>query len=257
MTDSTLRLPNSTLRAVFNLGPKRAAAITLPARFSDPELFADWDPEEGVSSMFVSFEDGELHLEGRDDLVECHFHDAEGVDSDVSPWPAADTEVLVEWASLLVADFHALLPGLFDDITQAAGWHEAGFDLYVGEVDEPVQLDLLEVEIEGELMTLPWLGAGVVTNDHVEGEGHRVALYWAASDTEEPDLAIAEAWLHPETEDVLTQAVPGIDWNAIGLPADEVLEWLASIYLNHHVIPAAEGTLLDAALRRLGGLDAA
>jgi hypothetical protein len=41
------------------------------------------------------------------------------------------------------------------------------------------------------------------------------------------------------------------------MPADEVLEWLASIYLNHHVIPAAEGTLLDAALRRLGGLDAA
>ncbi len=45
--------------------------------------------------------------------------------------------------------------------------------------------------------------------------------------------------------------------DAVGLPRDEVLDWFASIYLNHHVIPAAEGTLLEAVLRRLGGLDTA
>ena len=38
-------------------------------------------------------------------------------------------------------------------------------------------------------------------------------------------------------------------------PADEVLSWLEGIYLNHHVIPDAEGTLLVAVLERLGGLD--
>ncbi|MBC7590911.1 MAG: hypothetical protein H7226_07700, partial [Salinibacterium sp.] len=44
-------------------------------------------------------------------------------------------------------------------------------------------------------------------------------------------------------------------WDTIGLPADEVLPWLEGIYLNHHVIPDAEGTLLTAVLQRLGGLD--
>ena len=39
------------------------------------------------------------------------------------------------------------------------------------------------------------------------------------------------------------------------MPADEVLSWLEGIYLNHHVIPDAEGTLLAAVLTRLGGLD--
>ena len=39
------------------------------------------------------------------------------------------------------------------------------------------------------------------------------------------------------------------------MSADEVLPWLEGIYLNHHVIPDAEGTLLTAVLLRLGGLD--
>lgn len=256
MTDLSLRLPNSRLRAVLHLGEKRAANVKLPARFSDPDLFADWEPDEQLSSMFVDYEDGQLHLESRGDAVEFHFHTATGDDTDRSPWPAADTAILTEWASLLLADFHALLPGLFDDITQAAAWHEAGFDLYVCEVEEPVQLDLLDVEVEGELMTLPWLGAGTVSNDHVEGEGHRIALYWGPGDSE-PDLAIAEAWMHPETEEPLTRAVAGVNWNEIGWAEEDVLDWLKGIYLNHHVIPAAEGTLLEAVLRRLGGLDGA
>lgn len=254
MTDASLRLPNTRLRAVLNLGQKRAAAVRLPARFSDPELFADWDPEENLSSLFVSFEDGEMHLESRGDGVDSHFHDPYGNETDRSPWPAVDTTLLLQWASLLLADFHALLPGLFDDITDAAAWHEAGVDLYVCEVDGPVQLDLVEVEVEGELMTLPWLGAGTVSNDHVDGDGHPVALYWGEGDRE-PDVAIAEARLDPETEEPVMRAIQDVDWAAVGLPEDEVLEWFASIYLNHHVIPAAEGTLLEAVLRRLGGLD--
>ncbi|CAN5301272.1 hypothetical protein BH11ACT4_BH11ACT4_10470 [soil metagenome] len=254
MSDLSLRLPNSRLRAVLYLGEKRAAAVALPARFAEPELFADWDQDEGLGSLFVGFEDGEMHLESRGGSVESHFHDTDGNETANSPWPAADTAVLTQWASLLLGDFHALLPGLFDDITEAAEWHEAGFDLYVCEVEDPVQLDLLEIEVEGELMTLPWLGAGTVSNDHVEGEGHRVALFWGEGDSE-PDLPIAEAWLGEDPDEPLTKGVPGIDWTRIGLPEDEVLDWLKSIYLNHHVIPAAEGTLLDAVLRRLGGLD--
>jgi hypothetical protein len=239
---------------VLHLGDKRAASIPLPARFAKPELFADWDPDEGVSSLFVSFEDGEVHLETRGTAVESHFHDPAGEESDRSPWPAVDTALLVEWARLLLTNYHSLLPGLHDDIVEAAQWHEAGFDLYVCEVEDPVQLDLVDIEVEGELLTLPWLGAGSVANDHVEGDGHRVALYWGEGESD-PALPIAEAWLGDDPEQPLTQAVAGVDWVKIGLPEGEVLEWLASIYLNHHVIPAAEGTLLDAVLRRLGGLD--
>ncbi len=254
MSDLSLRLPNSRLRAVLYLGDKHAASISLPTRFADPELFADWDPDENLSSLFVSFEGGEVHLESRGATVDSHFHDPAGDETDRSPWPAADTAVLLKWAELLLGDFHALLPGLYDDIVEAAQWHEAGFDLYVCEVEDPVQLDLVEIEVEGELLTLPWLGAGSVANDHVEGEGHRVALFWGEGESE-PDIPIAEAWLEDDPEEPLTKAVPGIDWVKIGLPEEEVLEWLKSIYLNHHVIPAAEGTLLGAVLRRLGGLD--
>lgn len=255
MTDPSLRLPNTRLRAVLHLGPKRAAAIALPAGLADPDLYADWDPDDGLASLFVDFDEGQVHLETRGgDQVDSHFHDADGAETDRSPWSARDTEVLLAWASLLLADFHALLPGLFDDITDAAAWHEAGFDLYVCEVEEPVQLDLLEVEIEGELMTLPWLGAGAVANDHVDGDGHPVSLYWGDQDRE-PDQPIAEARLDEQTGDPVTTSVPGVDWDAVGLPEDEVLEWFASIYLNHHVIPAAEGTLLEAVLQRMGGLD--
>ena len=254
MTDLSLRLPNSRLRAVLYLGEKRAAAITLPPRFSDPDLFADWEPDEDLASLFVDLDDGQLHLEARGDIIDYHFHKGEGEETDVSPWPAEESRMLVEWATLLLADFRALLPGIVDDINEATAWHEAGFDLYVCEVEDPVQLDLLDIEVEGELMTLPWLGAGSVTNDHIEGDGHPIALYWGHGDSV-PDLPIAEAWLDPRTDDPLTRGLPDVDWVAVGMPEDEVLDWLKGIYLNHHVIPAAGGTLLDAVLRRLGGLD--
>ncbi len=254
MTDLSLRLPNTRLRAVLFLGEKRAARISLPPSLAQPALFADWEPDDDLVSLFVDFDDGGAHFERRGGTVDFHFHTIAGEESDVSPWTAADTGVLVEWASLLITDFQALLPRLYDDITEAAGWHEAGFDLYVCEVEDPVQLDLVEVEVEGELMTLPWLGAGTVSNDHVDGDGHRIALYWGPGDSE-PDQPIAEAWLDSDTEEPQTRGIPGVDWTDIGLPEDEVLEWLTGIYLNHHVIPPAEGTLLEAVLRRLGGLE--
>lgn len=256
MTDLSLRLPNSTLRAVLNLGPKRAAALTLPPRFADPELFADWDDEENTSALYVEFAHGQLHLETSGSVIDHHFHGPLGEDRSGSPWPAAETERLLAWASLLMADFHARMPDLLDDISEAAAWHDEGFDLYVCEVEEPTQLDLIEVEVEGEIMTLPWLGAGTVSNDHIEGEGHPIALLWSP-DESEPTTPIAEAWLDSATESPRTRALPEVDWNEIGLPADEVRSWLEGIYLNHHVIPDAEGTLLVAVLERLGGLDRA
>lgn len=255
MTDLSLRLPNTRLRAVLNLGSKRASERSLPPRLGNPELFADWDDDEKVSALYVEFEDGQLHLESTEHGVEHHFHSGDGDHRQSSPWPKDETQQLLEWATLLAADFHALMPELLDDISQAAAWHDEGYDLYVCEVEEPVQLDLLEIEVEGELMTLPWLGAGTISHDHIEGENHPIALLWTADDSD-PDRPIAEAWLDPRTELPRSKALPGVDWTEIGMPAEEVLPWLEGIYLNHHVIPDAEGTLLSAVLERLGGLDA-
>jgi len=247
-------MPNTRLRAVLNLGKKRAASVTLPARLGTPELYGDWDDDAQVSGLFIDFEDGQVHLETTEAGVEHHFHRAGGEETSSSPWGGADTRALVEWATLLAADFHALMPDLLDDVQQAAAWHDSGFDLYVCEVEEPTPLDLVEIEVEGELMTLPWLGAGAVSHDHIDGDDHPIALAWAAVEggNEKP---IAEAWTDPRTGLPQSKALAGVDWNEIGLPADEVLPWLEGIYLNHHVIPDAEGTLLAAVLARLGGLD--
>ena len=254
MTDLSLRMPNTRLRAVLNLGVKRAPSISLPPRLAAPELFADWDDDAQVSDVHVEFENGQLHLETSASGVDHHFHTGAGEHRASSPWSIGDTRQLLAWATALARDVHALMPTLLDDVTQAAAWHDSGFDLYICEVEEPAQLDLLEIEVEGELMTLPWLGAGSVAHDHIDGENHPIALTWGPGESE-PDRAIAEAWTDAKTGAPRSKALSGVDWNAIGLPADEVLPWLEGIYLNHHVIPDAEGTLLNAVLRRLGGLD--
>ena len=254
MTDLSLRMPNTRLRAVLNLGTRRTPPITLPRALAAPELFADWDDEEQLSDLHVEYGNGQLHLETTNAGVSHHFHTPAGEHRDSSPWSADDTTTLLQWATTLARDFHALLPNLLDDITQAAAWHDSGFNLYICEVEKPVQLELLEIEVEGELLTLPWLGAGSVTHDHIEGENHPIALLWGAGESE-PDQPIAEAWTDASTGSPRSKALAGVDWDVIGLPADEVLPWLEGIYLNHHVIPHAEGTLLNAVLRRLGGLD--
>lgn len=254
MTDPTLRLPNSRLRAVLNLGPKRAASISLPPQLAHPELIADWDEEQPASSLLAAYESGELHIELVDGAVQHHFHLNNGTESDRSPWSRTDTEVLVQWATLLLLDFHEIASELVLDVADAAGWLDEGFDLYICQVEKPVALDLVEVDVEGEVLTLPWLGAGSVDHDHIEGDDHPIALLWSPNETSDPDRPIAEARVDPRNGNTLTKALPGVDWDAVGLPRDEVLSWLEGIYFNHHLKPDAEGVLLSAALRRMGGL---
>lgn len=255
MADETLRLPNSIFRAVLDLGPKRAASITLPKRLAEPDLFAEWQQSDEVSTVYVEFDDGQLHLDCSRDEVEYHFHGETGGDdgTEVSPWPPAETALLVEWATLLTKDFHARMPELMEDIEEAAAWQDAGFDLYVC-VTEPTQLDLLEVEIEGEIMTLPWLGAGQVSHEHLDGDNHPVGLVWSLTEGG-PGRSIARAWLDLETSEPATAAENGVDWEAVGMPRDEVLVWLEGTYVNNHVIPDAASALIQAALERMGGLD--
>jgi hypothetical protein len=253
VTDFSLRLPSTTFRAVLNLGEKPAAAITLPACFSQPELFADWDDDEETSGVYIAFDDGQLHLDCHGSDVGYHYHRADGESSQTSPWSAQDTERLLEWATALAVSFHELMPDLIDEIEEAGAWHDEGYSIYVCET-EPAQLDLLEVEVEGELLTLPWLGSGNVDNEHIEGDNHPIVLLWNPEQAE-PDHPIAEAWLDPRTEQPAAKGLPGVDWNAVGLPEDEVLSWLEGIYLNHHVIPDAQSALLTAVLERLGGID--
>lgn len=268
MTDMSLRLPTTRFRAVFALGTRPAATLPLPTTLGKPNLYGEYDDETGQSTLYVGFGTGQIHLESAPTGVEFHYHDAGGEDTDVSPWNPSDTASLVDWSTQLLGDFHRLLPDLLDDVDDAAAWHDAGLDLWVCEVEEPTRLDLIEVDIEGELLTLPWLGAGHVEHDHVDESAHGalddsadddrehpIALLWTSDPTGDPDRPIAEAWLVPGTEQPVTRALPGVDWDAVGWPADEVLAWLDGIYLNHHVLPDPAGTILTGVLERLGGID--
>ena len=254
MPDETLRLPNSIFQAVFDLGDKRAAKITLPPALREPEIFAEWQDDENVVSLYVGYDDGQLHLDLGSSGAEHHFHSPGGDASENSPWNDADTAVLLEWSTALAGNFFQRMPELMEDIEEAAAWHEEGYPLYVCET-EPTQLDLIEVEIEGEILTLPWLGSGSVSQDHVDGENHPIALLWNPVDGVTPDRTIARAWLDPASGEPVTSAEKGVDWSAVGLERDEVLSWLEGIYLNHHITPDAEIELVHAVLERMGGLD--
>lgn len=250
----SLRLPTTRFQAVLNLGPKTAAQVPPPVNLGKPELFGDWDEETGQSSLAVEFASGQIHLDTVDGGIDYHFHRGNGDDSDRSPWPQTVTDPVLNWASLLLVDFHGRMPELLEDLEEAAAWNDEGYLLYVCEVEEPTDLDLITVDIEGELLTLPWLGSGQVDNEHIDGENHPIALLWTASQGT-PDIPIAEARLDPDTELPVTSARPGVDWVEVGMPEDEVLAWLEGIYLNHHVLPDAVGTLLGAALERMGGVE--
>lgn len=252
MADMSLRLPNTRFRAVLNLGDRPASTIALPRRFADPELDMEWEEDDLAAALYISYSSGQLHLATSDEGIQYHFHGRNGEHRDKSPWPAKDTAVLLDWASVLIASVQELMPNLLEDIEEAASWHEAGYSIYVCST-EPTQLELLEVEIEGEILTLPWLGSGSVSQEHVDGDNHPVELLWSATE-EEPGIPIARAWLSPIDEPV-TAALPGIDWEAVGLPPNEVLPWLEGTYLNQHVIPDAATALVQAALERMGGLD--
>lgn len=248
------RLPSSTLQVVLNLGEKRAARIPLPRGFERPELDAEWDEDAKVTVVSVSFEQGQIHLDASDTGVELHYHGLDGETTDTSPFVGPASTVLLEWATLFAMDVHALMPALEENAGEAAAWHEAGFTLYVCETD-PAQLDLLDVEIEGEILMLPWLGAGSVDHQHAEGDNHPIELLWTAEDGT-PDTPIARAWLDPRTEEPRSSGVAGTDWNRVGLSEHEALAWVESLYLNHHVIEDPATAVFFAALERIAGIDA-
>ncbi|HEV7956992.1 MAG TPA: hypothetical protein VGP10_07530 [Marisediminicola sp.] len=253
MTDERPRLPTSRMQVVLNLGDKRAARLPLPRALQHPELDAEWDDETRTTTVSVEFPRGQLHLDVGDEGVEYHFHNARGEASDRSPFARADSSALLEWAIAFAADVHALMPGLEEDAGDAAAWHDEGYSIYVCET-EPAQLDLLEVDIEGEILTLPWLGSGRVDQDHVEGDNHPIELLWNPHN-DEPDRPIARAWLDPRTEEPRCASVPGVDWNEVGMPEAEVLTWLEDVYLNHHVIEDPASAIFMAALERIAGID--
>lgn len=252
MNDDRPRLPASTLRVVLNLGPKRAATMPLPRGFEHPEIDAEWDEDAQLTAVTVAYDRGQLHLDVTGDGVEFHYHRANGDHTDVSPFGTQAAQVL-EWATAFAEDVHALLPGLEREAEQAAAWHEAGYTLYICETD-PAQLDLIDVEIEGEILVLPWLGAGSVSQDHAEGDNHPIELLW--SKTEDAIAQpIARAWLNPRTDQPASVGIAGVDWNDVGLPENEALAWLEDVYLNHHYIEDPATSVFFAALERVGGLD--
>ena len=253
VNDDLPRLPASTLQVVLNLGEKRAARLPLPRGFEDPELDAEWDEEAKVTVVSVSYPEGEIHLDAGDAGVELHYHRANGDSTDTSPFPRAAADAILAWATAFAADVHALMPGLEQDAVEAAAWKEAGYSLYVCQTD-PAQLDLIDVEIEGEILMLPWLGAGSVDHQHADGDNHPIELVWTP-EPGDPGIAIARAWLDPRTEEPRSSEIPGTDWTAVGLSKLEALSWLESLYLNHHVIEDPATAVFFAALERIAGID--
>lgn len=253
VNDELPRLPTSRMQVVLNLGAKRASRMPLPKALQHPELDAEWDDDARTTAVSVDYQRGQLHLDVTDDGIEYHFHNARGETSDRSPFARADTPALLEWALAFSSDVHQLMPGLEEDAGEAAAWHDEGYTIYVCET-EPAQLDLLEVDIEGEILTLPWLGAGRVDQQHIDGDNHPIELLWTPLH-EEPDRPIARAWLDPRTEQSRCSSVPGVDWNDVGLAEAEVLSWLEGVYLNHHVIEDPASAIFMAALERIAGVD--
>lgn len=252
MTDPTLRLPNQTFRAVLDLGDGIGTVPALPRALGRPELDADLDDETSIVSLFAHFATGQLHIDVSDDGFDYHFHSARGDDITGSPWKRDHTAALLEWAQQFAARALPILPDLLADAEEAAAWHAAGLSVYARETG-PVPLEIIEVELEGELLLLPWLGSGSVDHEHIDGDNHPIELLWDPSG-EQPSIRIARAWLDARTETPRTAAEPGTDWNAVGVPQAEVLTWLEGVYVNHHVIAHPAQVILRAALERLAGI---
>ena len=253
VTDPTLRLPNSMFRAVLDLGELPLSGPPLPRRFRQPELDADWDEEASITELFVGFEDGELHLEASDGRIDHHFHRPDGDDVVASPWGPDDTHALVQWATRVMNHLLPLLPRLFEDAEAAAEWHLAGLPVFARNTD-PIPLQVLDVEMEGELLVLPWLGSGHVESEHTDGPDHPIVLLWNPEHAQ-PDIPIARAWLNPKTGEPKSKAEFRVDWTAVGMPKAEVLSWLEGVYLNHHVLEDPAEAILRAALERIAGID--
>ncbi len=254
VTDPTLRLPTSTFRVVLDLGVLPLVAPTLADRFRQPELGIDFDGESEAdrAAIFIEFPDGQLHLEIVDAEVEYHFHDALGEGDGSSPWDDEETENLINWAMAFAAHLAPLLPDLVADVEEAADWFDQGLPIYAAQV-EPVPLQLIEVQLEGDLLMLPWLGAGTVDHEHIDAPGDPIALLWSATE-EGSTTPIARAWSDGITTTPLAEAEPGVNWDAVGLPEAEVLDWLSSLYINDNVIPDPRVTIMQAALLRIAGL---
>lgn len=238
---------------MLNLGEKRAARLPLPRALQEPYLDAEWDEDTSTTTVSIEYRRGQIHLDVTEGGVDYHFHNSRGETSDRSPFARGDAEPFLEWALTFAKEVHALMPGLEEDAVEAAAWHDAGYSIYVCET-EPAQLDLLEVDVEGEILTLPWLGSGTVDQQHVDGDDHPIELLWNPHGAE-PDRPIARAWLDPRTEKPRCTGVAGVDWHEVGLSEKEVVSWLEGVYLNHHIIEDPASAVFLAALERIAGID--
>jgi hypothetical protein len=259
MADESLRMPSSTFHAVLYLGEGAARTVSLPESVGIPTIAADWAEDDDGLVISLDFPSGKLHAtfaEGEVDaakLTAYHFHHADGETNQFSPWPDETTEQVVRWIGLLAVDLLDCMPSLEEDLDEAADWYESGLRVFALN-DQPEILELITVEVPGELLTLPWLGSGHWDIPHMEGENHPVELVWNPEHST-PNTRIARVWTDPETDEPRSEAEHGVDWEAVGLPEGEVLQWLEVMYLNHHASPHIRGLLWEAAIARIAGLD--
>lgn len=251
MTDDSLRLPDTVFRAVLDLGMVPVALPELPAGLGTPLLHADWEEDEKIAYLYVSFDSGDIHMEIMETALDIHFG-ADGECSEEAPWSEEVTEAIIRWATTLMSAVLPVLPQLVEDAEEAAAWSDEGLPLYSRDYG-PVPLEMVEVHVEGKQMMLPWLGSGHVDHRHADGANHPIELVWDP-DHEEPHIVIARSWSDPKSGEPRSRAVPGTDWDAVGLTRTEVLAWTEGLYLNGHVIVDAAELIIAAALDRIAGI---
>jgi hypothetical protein len=251
VSDPSLKLPATRFTAVLDLGDPRTVLSPYPADLPRPEVDAEV-LEDGTFALYLNFEDGKLHLEAGSGELTHHFHDAADVAGESSPWPGPRTNLLLDWASALAVHAASRLEQLLEDCDEAEAWHEAGVTVYSADVLEPTQLDVLEVELEGDVMMLPWLGSGHIDHSHEEGDTDPIALLWNPGGGDDHRI-IARAWM--DGENVKSSAEVGVDWAAVGLDESEVLTWLEALYINDNLVEGAAETVFRAAIARMAGTD--
>jgi hypothetical protein len=251
VSDPSLKLPATSFTAVLDLGDPRTVLAPYPADLPQPELDAEV-LEDGSIALYLNFVDGKLHLEASSGVLTHHFHDVADVAGETSPWPAPRTKLLFDWASALALHLASRIEQLLEDCDEAEAWHEAGFTVYPADVPEPTQLDVLDVELEGDVMMLPWLGSGHIDHTHEEGDTDPIALVWTP-EGDDDHRTIARAWM--DGENVRSSAEPGVDWAAVGLDEAEVLAWLEALYINDNLVVSPAETVFRAAIARMAGID--
>lgn len=189
---------------------------------------------------------GQLHLTvGQRSAVSVTFFGTS--DPELSPWAQDETVEVVTFAVRLVARLRRIST-LPSSVAKAVDWFEHGHPIYVPETG-PTNLQVIDVEVPGQLMMLPWLGAGHV--DYRCNEAVR-ELVWGAW-AKIPSTVIARARDDEDGRSTVV-AADDADWDAVGCDPVAAARWFAAVHDNHAPGRSPAEQIMQRTLERVTGL---